>query len=91
MSRPFEIEGKKMEYRISYRNGCNDTPGVMCVALENDQAAMDMVTRHVGDGFRNEASASVELSDGTYFVAWNQHGKVLARIDDPETGKADQV
>ena len=54
----------------------NDRPGTLTV---DDERAIDTARALVRDGLRNEAWATVELSDGSAYQARNDHGRVIER------------
>jgi len=68
-----------MSYTATYSHGENNVGGTLTLKAKTDQQAMSEIKDFVQSGYRNETAASVDLSDGRLFQAWNSHGDVKTR------------
>lgn len=64
-------------YVAIYKESSNNTGVKLILDAKTDSDAKREVRKIVSDGYRNSASASVELSDGKCYVARNKHGRAV--------------
>lgn len=70
-----------MEYTATYIHGENSAGGKITLDATTDDEAIAEIRDFVSQGYRNETTATVELTQG-YYQAWNEHGCVVGRRSD---------
>lgn len=70
---------KTTKYFATFNHGENGRGGSLELHATNDEQAKAEVRQFVGQGYRNETRAGVDLSNGTHYQAWNEHGEVKSR------------
>lgn len=63
-----------MTYTARYTEGSTTNTINLRLDAQSDEEAVAEIRKIVEAGFRNETSASVELSDGRIYGATNKHG-----------------
>jgi len=64
-------------YVATICHGENSTCGLLPLDARTDAQAIAELRDFVGQGYRNETSASVDLADGRHYHAQNKHGRVV--------------